>query len=55
MDNLEKNSNAVSGPNQEVLRPYTKPSFEFERVFETNALSCGPGTRCVNGNFGYTS
>jgi hypothetical protein len=22
-------------------RPYTKPSFRFERVFETMALSCG--------------
>ncbi len=22
-------------------RPYTKPAFRFERVFETQALSCG--------------
>jgi hypothetical protein len=22
-------------------RPYQKPSFRFERVFETSALSCG--------------
>jgi len=22
-------------------RPYVKPSFEFERVFETMALACG--------------
>ena len=22
-------------------RPYTKPAFKFERVFETQALSCG--------------
>ena len=22
-------------------RPYVKPSFEHERVFETNALACG--------------
>jgi len=22
-------------------KPYTKPSFRFERVFETQALSCG--------------
>jgi hypothetical protein len=22
-------------------KPYTKPSFRFERVFETSALSCG--------------
>jgi hypothetical protein len=22
-------------------RPYVRPSFKYERVFETNALSCG--------------
>jgi hypothetical protein len=22
-------------------RPYVKPSFQFEKVFETNALACG--------------
>ena len=22
-------------------KPYTKPAFRFERVFETQALSCG--------------
>jgi hypothetical protein len=24
-----------------VKRPYNKPTFRFERVFETSALSCG--------------
>ena len=24
-----------------VRKPYQKPAFRFERVFETNALSCG--------------
>ncbi len=30
-------------PTQEkqVKKPYTKPAFRFERVFETQALSCG--------------
>ena len=30
-------------PTQEkqTKKPYTKPAFRFERVFETQALSCG--------------
>lgn len=31
-------------------KPYTKPAFQFERVFETQALACGKihshGTSC---------
>jgi len=26
---------------QEIKKPYNKPAFRFERVFETQALSCG--------------
>ncbi len=26
---------------QQAKKPYKKPSFRFERVFETQALSCG--------------
>ena len=26
---------------QRGMKPYTKPAFRFERVFETQALSCG--------------
>jgi len=26
---------------QQKKKPYTKPAFRFERVFETQALSCG--------------
>ena len=26
---------------KQVKKPYTKPAFRFERVFETQALSCG--------------
>ena len=25
----------------QAKKPYTKPAFRFERVFETQALSCG--------------
>jgi hypothetical protein len=28
-------------PKQQTKKPYTKPTFQFERVFETQALSCG--------------
>lgn len=26
---------------KQAKKPYTKPTFRFERVFETQALSCG--------------
>ena len=26
---------------KQTKKPYTKPAFRFERVFETQALSCG--------------
>jgi hypothetical protein len=26
---------------ERIKKPYTKPAFRFERVFETQALSCG--------------
>ena len=26
---------------KQAKKPYTKPAFRFERVFETTALSCG--------------
>jgi hypothetical protein len=35
---------AAEGPEPQAKRgrkPYEKPAFQFERVFETNALSCG--------------
>lgn len=32
----------TSGPAEaKKKRPYVKPSFEYERVFETMALACG--------------
>jgi hypothetical protein len=31
----------VGDKNQADKKPYEKPSFRFERVFETSALSCG--------------
>jgi hypothetical protein len=35
--------NPDKAPKTEVSKkkPYTKPAFRFERVFETQALSCG--------------
>lgn len=33
---------------KEAKKPYVKPAFRFERVFETQALSCGK----VNGFIG---
>ena len=29
------------GQREQAKKPYTKPSFRFERVFETLALTCG--------------
>lgn len=31
----------LSPPPNEVKRPYQKPAFRYERVFETMALACG--------------
>jgi hypothetical protein len=42
--NLDGNKlNPDKAPKTEVSKkkPYTKPAFRFERVFETQALSCG--------------
>jgi hypothetical protein len=37
---------------KQVKKPYTKPAFRFEKVFETQALSCGKvigsGANCVH-------
>jgi hypothetical protein len=39
-----------STPQKQVKKTYAKPAFRFERVFETQALSCGKvashGTAC---------
>ena len=35
-------NNRTSGPAEaKKKKPYVKPSFEYERVFETMALACG--------------
>jgi hypothetical protein len=36
----EKTDVLVRSP-QKAKKPYKKPAFRFERVFETSALSCG--------------
>jgi hypothetical protein len=38
MQDQKSNSPATNGHKR---KPYTKPAFEYERVFETMALACG--------------
>ena len=49
MDNkpMDGSAESAEGVEQKTRKPYTKPAFQYERVFETMALSCGkigPGT-----------
>lgn len=37
----EDRKGALSGACQTGKKPYHRPEFRFERVFETQALSCG--------------
>ena len=37
----EKSNGIASGESKVTKRPYQKPEFRFERVFETRALTCG--------------
>jgi hypothetical protein len=37
----EKKSKSVSETMRVIKKPYQKPSFRYEKVFETLALSCG--------------
>jgi hypothetical protein len=39
---MDMNENTAETPNTPVIKkPYEKPSFRFEKVFVTTALSCG--------------
>jgi hypothetical protein len=42
---------STPAPPEKSKKPYQKPSFEWERVFETMALSCGKlsggGSQCL--------
>jgi hypothetical protein len=39
---MDMNENSSETPNTPVIKkPYEKPSFRFEKVFVTTALSCG--------------
>jgi hypothetical protein len=46
----KENPLEVNRPAAPQKKPYTKPAFQFERVFETQALACGKvhshGTAC---------
>jgi len=37
----DRKQEATSDSNQKERRPYLKPAFKHERVFETMALQCG--------------
>jgi hypothetical protein len=45
MDELDRKSANLTAedpiPGPEARKPYRKPSFRFEQVFETMALQCG--------------
>lgn len=42
MGNLEEKDRDYPQEEQpKIKKPYEKPAFRFERVFETRALSCG--------------
>ncbi len=40
-DKRERAENSPAVPSGRPKKPYRKPDFNFERVFETMALSCG--------------
>ncbi|MFZ0295530.1 MAG: hypothetical protein WAL52_18115 [Candidatus Sulfotelmatobacter sp.] len=40
---------------EKVKKPYQKPTFRFEEVFVTSALSCGKITSTQSGCHGLTS
>jgi len=41
LDPKNEKIRSTSEPEQKAKKPYSKPAFRFERVFETSALSCG--------------
>ena len=43
MNSADRNSEAArpSESGKKNKKPYSKPAFRFERVFETSALACG--------------
>jgi hypothetical protein len=43
MSEIEEKSRLRAGPEETraAKKPYRKPEFRFERVFETRALTCG--------------
>lgn len=40
-DSMEPRRSAAGGAKSDGRKPYVKPAFQFERVFETMALACG--------------
>jgi len=40
-ENVQPPATELDAKAPKVRKPYRKPAFRFERVFETSALSCG--------------
>jgi hypothetical protein len=40
-DSKGEKMGAASGRERKTKKPYSKPVFRFERVFETSAMACG--------------
>lgn len=38
---IDEESPQINSAETSAKKPYVKPDFQFEHVFETNALSCG--------------
>jgi len=38
---MSQKQESASTKEQKAKKPYSKPAFRFERVFETSALACG--------------
>jgi hypothetical protein len=52
MDSQEKSTEArVVESRPAAKKPYSKPAFRFERVFETTALACGKTAPGISPNF----
>jgi hypothetical protein len=54
----DQTDNAIPGNAIKEKKKYQKPAFRFERVFETQALSCGkiaPAQGTCHGGSGKTS
>ena len=47
-DSKGEKMGAASEQEQKTKKPYSKPVFRFERVFETSAMACGKTVNMAN-------